>query len=89
METAASNNHLRIPSVDGCPFNEYRIVDGMIEFRALDADGKPFSYDRGQWRSLDVSDLQLHFALNTIVAQWLTNRLHTILYHQDQRAKAA
>lgn len=88
MDTAGSINHLRIPSQNGSPSNEYRISDGQIEFRALDAEGKPFPYSQGKWKILDASELQLHFALNTIVAQWLTERLHTVLYRSPVAARA-
>lgn len=88
METAVSVNQLRITSSDGSPSNEYRISDGQIEFRSLDAQGKPFPYSQGKWKLLDTADLQLHFALNTIVAQWLTERLHTVLYRSPSPGRA-
>jgi hypothetical protein len=72
-----SSELLRIPSENGSPVNEYRIHDGQIEFRSLDCDGKPF-LPGALWRTLDVSELQLHFALDTVVAQWLMQRLHGI-----------
>lgn len=71
-----SSELLRIPSENGSPINEYRIQNGQIEFRSLDETGKPFSVTQGKWRVLDVSELQLHFALDTVVAQWLMQRLH-------------
>ena len=71
-----SSELLRIPSENGSPINEYRIQNGQIEFRSLDATGKPFSITKGKWRVLDISELQLHFALDTVVAQWLMQRLH-------------
>jgi hypothetical protein len=72
----SSSELLRIPSKDGSPINEYRIQNGQIEFRSLDATGKPFSVTQGNWRVLNISELQLHFALDTVVAQWLMQRLH-------------
>ena len=71
-----SSELLRIPSENGSPINEYRIQNGQIEFRSLDETGKPFSITKGSWRVLDISELQLHFALDTVVAQWLMQRLH-------------
>lgn len=71
-----SSELLRIPSENGSPINEYRIQNGQIEFRSLDATGKPFSITKGIWRVLDISELQLHFALDTVVAQWLMQRLY-------------
>lgn len=66
---------LKIPSENGSPINEYRIQGGHIEFRSLDSQGRPFSQTAGKWIALDPSDLELHFALNTAVAQWLIERL--------------
>jgi hypothetical protein len=66
---------LKIPSERGSPVNEYRIRRGRIEFRSLDSGGQPFAYTGGSWRALDTRDLELHFALNTPVAQWLIDRL--------------
>jgi hypothetical protein len=88
METAVSINQLRITSNDGSPSNEYRISDGRIEFRALDSEGNPFTYSQGKWRLLDPADLQLHFALNTVVAQWLTERLPTMMFRSSPPARA-
>lgn len=88
METAVSINQLRITSNDGSPSNEYRISNGRIEFRALDSEGKPFSYSQGKWQMLDTADLQLHFALNTVVAQWLTERLPTMMFRSTTPARA-
>lgn len=66
---------LRIASKDGGPFNEYRIQDRSVEFRAMDTDGKPpFS---GVWRALDGEEIKLHFALQTPVAEWLDKTLYS------------
>lgn len=72
-----STELLRIPSERGSPINEYRIQNGQIEFRSLDCEGKPFAL-APRWRTLEVGELQLHFALNTVVAQWLMQRLHAV-----------
>lgn len=76
MLSQSSSELLRIPSKNGSPINEYRIQNGQIEFRSLDAMGQLFSVTEGKWRVLDISELQLHFALDTVVAQWLLQRLH-------------
>ena len=50
-------------------FNEYRIVDGNVQFRP----------EEGEWRKLDLEDIQMHFALKTPVASWIrntTDRIH-------------
>jgi hypothetical protein len=75
MATQSSNDLLRIPSDHGSPVNEYRIHEGQVEFRSLDSHNMPFSKRGDGWRSLDVADIQLHFALKTAVAQWLVERL--------------
>lgn len=75
MPSQISKDLLRIPSVNGSPINEYRINQGQIEFRSLTAQGQPFSSFTEGWRSLNVADIQLHFALKTAVAQWLIERL--------------
>jgi len=65
----------KIPSERASPINEYRIHGGRIEFRSMDSRGQPFPYTGGSWTILDARDLELHFALNTPVAQWLIHRL--------------
>jgi hypothetical protein len=75
MPFHVSSPRLRIPSERGSPINEYRVHHGHIEFRSIDSHGQPFPYTHGSWRVLDSSDLELHFALNTPVAQWLIGRL--------------
>ena len=75
MLTQISRNLLRIPSENGSPVNEYRIHQGHVEFRSLNAQGQPFSLPAEGWRTLGVGDIQLHFALKTAVSQWLIERL--------------
>ena len=86
MFSLNSTNLLKIPSENGSPINEYRINRGRIEFRSLDSHGQPFSQTAGQWAALDASDLQLHFALNTAVAQWLIQRLIRINASTNKRS---
>ena len=78
MSNQIAKNLLRIPSANGSPVNEYRIHEGQIEFRSLDLRNKPISPYAEGWRSLEVADIQLHFALKTVVAQWLIERLETM-----------
>jgi len=70
-----SANQLRVPSHNGSPCNEYRIRNGNIEFRSTDATGQAYPYSHGCWRTLSPEDIQLHFALHTIVADWILQRL--------------
>ncbi|HEY6251732.1 MAG TPA: hypothetical protein VI685_17380 [Candidatus Angelobacter sp.] len=75
MSNQTPSDLLRIPSQNGSPVNEYRIHQGQIEFRSLDSQNKPLFQRSEGWTSLDVSDIQFHFALKTVVAQWLIERL--------------
>ena len=78
MSIQSAKNLLRIPSQNGSPINEYRIHDGQIEFRSLDPRNRQLSQPAEGWRSLAVDDIQLHFALKTVVAQWLIERLESM-----------
>lgn len=66
---------LVIVSNDGAPANEYRIEHNAVEFRVLDRNGQP-SGDNGKWRVLNSYEIQLHFALQTPVANWLDKNLY-------------
>ena len=41
--------------------NDYRLRDGRVEFRI----------NKGLWRTLDNSELQLHYRFHTEVSRWL------------------
>jgi hypothetical protein len=69
---------LRIASRDGAPSNEYRIRENSVEFRAVNAKGKPFSRTLGKWRALDRDEIQWHFLLRTPVANWLDKNLYSL-----------
>lgn len=79
MSNQTSKNLLRIPSENGSPVNEYRINQGQIEFRSFSPEKKLLLQHTDGWRALDVGDIQLHFALKTVVAQWLVERLGSTL----------
>ena len=49
----------------GNEINEYRVRQGCVEFRK----------NEGPWRTLEESDVQLHFSLHTTVADWLKEHL--------------
>lgn len=51
----------------GGVINDYRLRGSRVEFR---------TNNDGRWRSLNNSDLELHFRFNTEVARWL--RSHSI-----------
>ena len=67
---------LRIASRDGAPDNEYRIQHNAVEFRCVDG-GQPSSINN-QWRVLDPNEIELHFALQTPVAHWLSKNLYSM-----------
>lgn len=70
--------NLKIALKDGAPMNEYRIQKNSVEFRALDAKGKPCRSRLGHWRALDGDEIQLHFSLHTPVAEWLDKNLYSM-----------
>jgi hypothetical protein len=66
---------LRIESVNGSPVNDYRIRDGRVEVRMLDPSGREYAGPESRWRMLDANEIQLHYALGTIVSKWMERRL--------------
>jgi hypothetical protein len=65
---------LRIESNRGSPVNDYRIIEGHVEFRVLDSSGHPYASRASCWRTLDENEIHIHHALNTIVSKWLRAR---------------
>jgi len=58
---------LRIESArGGSVINDYRIRDGEVELRTLQAEFPR----RREWRQMSDNELLLHENLNTPVAQW-------------------
>ena len=49
----------------GGVYNDYRLVDGGVEFRV----------NEGVWRALNESELQLHYRFDTEVSRWLHRHL--------------
>jgi hypothetical protein len=50
-------------------YNEYRILGGHVQFRP----------EKGNWRTMDVEDIRMHFALRTPVASWIrSNTSHNL-----------
>jgi hypothetical protein len=62
-------------SKDGGPSNEYRIKEHLVEFRALNEQGRPYA-EASDWRALNGNDIKLHFALQTPVAEWLDKNVY-------------
>jgi hypothetical protein len=65
---------LRIESTRGLPVNDYRIIEGRVEFRVLDSSGQPYASRASCWRTLDENEIQIHHALDTVVSKWLRAR---------------
>jgi hypothetical protein len=66
---------LRIESAHGAPVNDYRIRDGQVQLRSLDASGHPYPGSFSNWRSLNENDIRFHYVLGTVVSVWLRVRL--------------
>ena len=64
-----------ITSGDGAPDNQYRIRDKQVEFRSVMPSGPPAT--RLLWRVLEPDEVELHFALQTPVADWLNKTLYS------------
>jgi hypothetical protein len=66
---------LRIASKDGGPCNEYRIQERSVQFRAVNGLGES-SQPSVEWRALDGDEIQMHFVLQTPVAEWLDKTIY-------------
>ncbi len=77
---------LRIDSTDGSPANDYRIRDGLVEFRVLDPTGRPYASRLSIWRKLNDNEIELHHALGTVVSEWLRLRMGSVPVHLDKAA---
>lgn len=67
-------SNLRVEGA-GFPISDYRILGSDLEFRTLDPSGHSYPDRRSEWRRLSTDEIALHFRLNTIVGQWLTDKL--------------
>ncbi|HEU5401916.1 MAG TPA: hypothetical protein VFU86_11195 [Terriglobales bacterium] len=70
MDTTLLPMNLRLEGEAGC--EEYRICDGRIEVRKLSSQR---GLDHDAWKRLSHTDLADHVRENTVVAQWLRQRL--------------
>lgn len=77
MVVLSGLNSLMIAPEDGVPGNEYRIQQGMVEFRSLSPEGQSYIHRNGKWRTLEDDEIRLHFALQTPVANWLNKNLYS------------
>ena len=71
----AGSMRLLLESGNGSPAREYRIEDGNVEVRTLDADGGSVRSTGSVWWRLTREQLRTHVEHNTVVAWWLERRL--------------
>ena len=76
------SERLRVEPPNSLLINDYRVHGGQVEVRTLDSVGHHFDLALSSWKPLDDDDLHLHFALGTVVARWLQDRLPDV----DNRA---
>ena len=55
---------------------EYRIRGRQVEFRARRPDDSALLYWDSAWRRLRAGDISMHFALHTVVGEWLKLQSH-------------
>jgi hypothetical protein len=63
-------DELFVPPTEHDPANHYRIQNGCVQFRISRPSG-------GSWRTLSYDDVVQHIVLQTLVAEWLMERLQT------------
>ena len=66
---------LRFEPGDGSPAKEYRIEDGNVEVRTIDAESVSVPRAGNVWRRLTPEQLRTHVEHKTVIAQWLKRRL--------------
>jgi hypothetical protein len=63
---------LLIPATENHPANHYRIQTGSVQFSISRSAGQ-------SWRTLSHDDVLQHIVLQTILAEWLMERIQTRL----------
>jgi len=58
-------------------YNDYRLWNGRVEF----------CQNGGEWRTLDDSDVELHFRFKTPVSKWLRDHSITVKHSRANRTK--
>jgi hypothetical protein len=81
-------SNLRI-EIRGFPVNDYRINEGDLEFRTLNPSGDYYPDGRSAWKRLTLSEIVLHFRLNTIVGQWFTDKVTGSQQEQERQCDSA
>jgi hypothetical protein len=68
-----SEPRLTVEFDGGSRVDQYRIRQRRVEFRPRSrGDSRP----NDGWRRLTSGDILMHFALHTVVGEWLSVRLH-------------
>ena len=68
-------NRLRIDPGDGSPVVDYRIENGSVESRTLEAAYESCTTTEKRWHRLTPDELTSHVMAETVVAQWLHRRM--------------
>jgi hypothetical protein len=68
-------NRLRIDPGDGSPVVDYRIENGSVESRTLEAAFEGCTTTENRWHRLTPDELSSHVMAETVVAQWLHRRM--------------
>ncbi len=69
-----ASNRLLIDPCDGSPVLDYRIENGSVESRTLEAAERGTTTDK-RWQRLTPEQLSSHVKADTVVAQWLRRRM--------------
>jgi hypothetical protein len=74
-------NRLHIDPCDGSPVADYRIENGCVESRTLEAAPECGTGTDRRWQRLTPEQLTSHVMANTVLAQWLCRRMgvHTLV----------
>lgn len=68
-------NRLHIDPCDGSPISEYRIENGRVESRTLETVAECNAPADQRWQRLTPQQLSSHVLADTVLAQWLHERM--------------
>lgn len=75
MKLRMACNKLRIDPNDGSPVLEYRIEDGRVERRTVEAPVPESTAIEAEWKELTPEQLASQLMAHIVVARWLNRRL--------------
>jgi hypothetical protein len=83
-------NRLRINPGIGSPAMDYRIENGVVEYRTVELM-RENSATPEKWQRLTTEELTSHVMADTIVARWLSRRMgfRWLIRACDQQSSAA